>query len=153
MEAETKTPEEDMNREEAIDSEDELTGLKNKISELEKEAAGKELKINGLEIKLADITGQQKDTQNRLANAVNSYRTLVTGNNTEIPAELITGDNIEEIDNSLAKAKLLVGKIRQGLESEITESRIPGGAPVRSEPDISGLSPIEKIKYAMNRSK
>lgn len=139
MEVETKTPEENTNREEAVDSEDELTGLKSKIGVLEKEAAGKELKINGLET--------------RLAGAVNSYRMLITGNNTEIPAELITGDSIEEIDNSLVKAKLLVGKIRQGLESEIAAAHIPGGAPVRSEPDISGLSPIEKIKYAMNKSK
>ena len=48
-------------------------------------------------------------------------------------------------------AKILVNKIRQGLEGEISAARIPGGAPVRSEPDISGLSPIEKIKYAMGR--
>jgi hypothetical protein len=53
----------------------------------------------------------------------------------------------------MIKAKLLVGKIRQGLESEIAATRIPGGAPVRIEPDISELSPIEKIKYAMNKSK
>jgi hypothetical protein len=153
LEVETKTPEENMKREETVENENELTGLKSKIGELEKEAAGKDLKINGLEAKLADIAGRQKETQDRLANAINSYRTLITGNNTEIPAELITGDSIEEIDSSMIKAKLLVGKIRQGLESGIAATRIPGGAPVRSEPDISGLSPIEKIKYAMNRSK
>lgn len=153
MEIEMKTPEDNLNQEETVESENELTGLKSKIGELEKEAAGKELKINGLETKLVDMAGQQKETQNRLAYAVNSYRTLITGNNAEIPAELITGDSIEEIDSSLVKAKLLVGKIRQGLESELAATRIPGGAPVRSEPDISGLSPIEKIKYAINKSK
>ncbi len=153
MEAETKTPEENINREEPVDSENELNGLKSKIGVLEKEASGKELKINGLETRLADIVEQQKETQNRLANAVNSYRTLITENNSEIPAELITGDSIEEIDGSLVKAKLLVGKIRQGLESQIAAARIPGGAPVRSDPDISGLSPIEKIKYAMNKGR
>ena len=151
MEAETKTPEENLNQEET--GENELSGLKSKIGQLENEASGKELKINGLEKKLSDISREQKETQDRLADAVNSYRALVTGNNVEIPAELITGGSIEEIDSSLVKAKLLVGKIRQGLESEIASVRIPGGAPVRSEPDISGLSPIEKIKYAMNASK
>ncbi len=153
MEVETKTPEENMNREETVDSEDELTELKNKIGELEKEAAGKDLKINGLETKLTDMAGQQKETQGRLATAVNSYRTLITSNNADIPSELISGDSIEEIDGSLVKAKLLVGKIRQGLESEVAAARIPGGAPVRSEPDISELSPIEKIKYAMNKGR
>ena len=151
MEAETKTPEENINREETGENENELSGLKSRIGQLENEASGKELKINGLEKKLSDISREQKETQDRLATAVNSYRTLITGNNSEIPAELISGDSIEEIDSSLVKAKLLVGKIRQGFESEIASARIPGGAPVRSEPDISGLSPIEKIKYAMNR--
>jgi hypothetical protein len=153
MEIETKTPEENLNREDGVESEDESTGLKNKIGELEKEAAGKELKISGLEIKLADAAEQQKEAQGRLAAAVNSYRALITSHNADVPPELITGDSIEEIDGSLTKAKLLVGKIRQGLESEIAAARIPGGAPVRSEPDISGLSPIEKIKYSMNKGK
>jgi hypothetical protein len=77
LEVETKTPEEIMNQEEAVKSEDELTSLKSKIGELEKEAAGKELRINGLEAKLADIAGRQKETQDMLANAINSYRTLI----------------------------------------------------------------------------
>ena len=153
MEEETKTTGENVNQEETDENGNELSGLKSRIGELENEASGKELKINGLETKLADISREQKETQDRLADAVNSYRTLITVNNTEIPAELIAGGSIEEIDSSLVKAKLLVGKIRQGLESEIAATRVPGGAPVRSEPDISNLSPIEKIKYAMNRSK
>ncbi|MDD4924154.1 MAG: hypothetical protein PHF74_04890 [Dehalococcoidales bacterium] len=151
MEAETKIQEETMNQEEAESSENELSGLKIKLGELEKASAGKELKINLLEQKLNEISKQQKETENRLSTAVNSYRALITGNNAGIPDELIKGDTIEEIDGSLVKAKILVNRIKQGLESEIAATRIPGGAPVRSEMDISGLSPIEKIKYAMGR--
>ncbi len=151
MEAETMTPEENTKPQEENGSENELDGLKTKVGELEKEATAKELKINMLEQKLTEISKQQKETGNRLSIAVNSYRNLISANNTEIPAELISGNSIEEIDNSLMSAKLLVNKIRQGLEGEISAARIPGGAPVRGELDISGLSPIEKIKYAMGR--
>jgi hypothetical protein len=151
LEAETMTPEENTKPQEENGSENELDGLKTKVGELEKEATAKELKINMLEQKLTEISKQQKETGNRLSIAVNSYRNLISANNTEIPAELISGNSIEEIDNSLMSAKLLVNKIRQGLEGEISAARIPGGAPVRGELDISGLSPIEKIKYAMGR--
>ena len=151
MEEEIKKQEENMNQEEAENSENESEGLKNKLGALEKESAGRELKINELERKLSDASKKHKETENSLANAVNSYRTLITGNNAEIPAELIHGKSIQEIDNSLMSAKILVNKIRQGLESEVSATRIPGGAPVRGEPDISGLSPIEKIKFAMER--
>jgi chromosome segregation ATPase len=151
LEAETITQEENTEPQEEDSSENELDGLKNRVGELEKEATAKELKINMLEQKLTEISKQQKETGNRLSIAVNSYRNLITADNAEIPAELISGNSIEEIDNSLMSAKLLVNKIRQGLEGEISAARIPGGAPVRGELDISGLSPIEKIKYAMGR--
>jgi uncharacterized coiled-coil protein SlyX len=151
MEEETKTQKENTVEEEAENTGNEPDGLKAKIGELEKAAAEKDLTINGLEQKLAEAGTRQKETDNRLAAAVHSYRALITGNNTEIPAELITGGSIEEIDVSLVKAKTLVARIRQGLENETAATRIPGGAPVRTEADISGLSPIEKIKYAIGR--
>ena len=86
MEAETMTQEENTEPQEEESSVNELDGLKNKVGELEKTPAGKELKINVLEQKLAEISKQQKETGNRLSIAVNSYRNLITANNTEIPA-------------------------------------------------------------------
>ena len=151
MEREIIKQEENMTQEEAAGSESDSDCLKNKLGELEKASAGRELKINVLEQKLTEISKQHKETQNRLSTAVNSYKSLIIDNNADIPAELINGNSIEEIDNSLMSAKMLVNKIRQGLESEVSATRIPGGAPVRGEPDISGLSPIEKIKFAMGR--
>ncbi len=151
MEEEIRTPEENVNREEAAESENETDGLTAKIEELQKTATEKDLKINELEKRISDLSKKHKETESRLADAVNSYRTMITVNNAEIPAELITGDSIEEIDGSLVQAKILVNRIKQGLESEIAATRIPGGAPVRGDLDISGLSPIEKIKYAMGR--
>jgi hypothetical protein len=153
LENETKIQEETINPQEAENSDNESGELTAKIEGLRKVAAEKDCIINVLEQNLSEVMKQQKETDSKLAFAVNSYKKMITGNNADIPAELISGDSIEEIDNSLAMARILVNKIRQGLEGEISAARIPGGAPVRGEPDIAGLSPIEKIKYAMGKSK
>lgn len=151
MEAETKTHENITNHEEAESSEKGTGELTLRIEQLQQAATEKDCVINVLEQNLSEVMKQQKESDSRLASAVNSYMKMIRENNADIPAELINGSSIEEIDNSLAMARILVGKIRQGLESEISAARIPGGAPVRGEPDIAGLSPIEKIKYAMGR--
>jgi molybdopterin converting factor small subunit len=47
------------------------------------------------------------------------------------------------------KAKTLVNRVKQGLEAEITAGKVPAGAPIRTPPDLSALSPREKINYAI----
>ena len=84
-----------------------------------------------------------------MAEAVASYKTLVAQLNPEVLEELITGDTIEVINQSLEKAKTLISRVRQGLEAEITAGKVPAGAPVRTPPDLSALSPREKINYAI----
>jgi len=67
----------------------------------------------------------------------------------EVLEELITGDSVESINESLNKAQTLVSRVRQGLETEITLAKVPTGAPERTSPDLSSLSPREKIQYAL----
>ena len=67
----------------------------------------------------------------------------------DVPEELIAGDSIEAIADSLTSAKELVTKIRKGMEAEISLARVPIGAPERAAPDLSALSPREKIQYAI----
>jgi hypothetical protein len=63
--------------------------------------------------------------------------------------ELISGDTIEAVNESLEKAKNLIGRVRQGIETEISRARVPAGAPERRPPDLSALSPSEKILYGI----
>jgi len=84
---------------------------------------------------------------------VSAYLSLVIEANPEVPPELITGDSIEAINDSLATAKNLVAKVRQGLETEATRLRVPAGAPARTLPDFSALSAREKIQYAIGGNK
>ena len=84
--------------------------------------------------------------------AVAAYKNAVGQANPAVPGELITGDTIEAIDNSLLGAKTLVDQVRTAIEAEIAAGRVPAGAPVRTEPDLSTLSPREKIQYAITKS-
>ena len=74
---------------------------------------------------------------------------LVVQANPGVPAELITGDTIEEVNVSLKNAQAIVDRVRQEMEAEASKTKIPAGAPQRTPPDLSALSPREKIKYAI----
>ena len=127
----------------------ELASRDRQVSRLEQAIADKDSQINNLKQSLTESDEQQKRLSDSLAQAVASYRSLVISANPEVPEELITGDTIEAINQSLIKAKKLVSQVRQGLEAEAMQARFPSGAPVRTPPDLSALSPKEKIQYAM----
>ena len=129
--------------------EEELASKDRQIAELEQAIAQKDSRITDLEQSLAAAVGRQQELEEGLSQTVNGYRAAVAGANPEIPEELISGETTEAIDESLASAKKLVSRVKQGLEAEAMQSRFPGGAPVRTALDTSALSPKEKIKYAI----
>jgi chromosome segregation ATPase len=133
-----------------VEKEERLVKTNERIAELEQAIADKDGEINALKGKEAELGEKLTTTENFLADAVSSYRGIVIKTNQNVPEELIGGNNIEAVDESLEKAKVLVDKVRQGLENEVSLSRIPSGAPERTSPDLSGFSPREKIQQAMN---
>lgn len=120
----------------------ELALKDSRISELEQAVADRDSQLAALNQSLAEL-------ETRLSQAVASYRALVVKANPAVPAELISGDSVEEIDQSLANAQVLVDRVRQELEVEIAAAKIPAGAPLRTPLDFSALSPKEKIQYAI----
>ena len=99
-------------------------------------------KLSALDDSLSQLNGN-------LSQAVSSYRALVVKSNPWVLEELITGDTVEAINQSLENANTLISKVRQGLEEEVSRARVPAGAPQRTPLDLSALSPREKIQYAM----
>ncbi len=93
------------------------------------------------------------NVRNSLAQAVSSYRVLVVQSNPGILDEFITGDSVEVINQSLENARTLTSRVKQGLEAETAMTRVPAGAPQRTSPDLSALSPREKIQYAIGGNK
>ena len=116
-----------------------------KITELEAVVAERDEKLGALNESLSQLNSS-------LSRAVSSYKALVVKSNPGILEELITGDTVEAIDQSVENANVLISRVRQGLEEEASRIRIPAGAPQRTLPDLSALSPREKIQYAIKRS-
>ena len=127
-----------------------------KITELESLVAqkGEELteansRITELEQAASESVEKFKAISDSLAEALASYKAMVVQANPEVPEELISGDSIESVNESLGKAKAMISQVRQGLEAEIQAAKIPVGAPQRTPPDLSALSPREKIQYGI----
>ena len=109
-----------------------------------------------LETELAEARAivEQRDAEvetlrHQLASATARYREALLASAPEVPAELVTGATPEEVEASLAQAKGMVERIRSHIEAQLAEQRVPTGSPIRSAPDLSALSPTEKIAYAL----
>ena len=130
---------------------EELTKANARLIEFEQVVAGKDSEIATLKQAETELEERLTTVSNSLVEAVASYKTMVAQANPEIIEELISGDTIESINESLDKAKTLVSKVRQGVETEISLAKVPAGAPERTSPDLSALSPREKIQYAIGK--
>jgi len=124
----------------------------------EVERLGEELKsqkevVAELEQQLAAQGEELGRLREELAIAVAKYRHMVLAAAPEVPEEMVKGETIEEIDASLTSARSLVERVRRRLEAEVEAGRVPAGAPPRSAPDLSALSPGEKIAYALARQR
>ncbi len=128
---------------------EELTKANARIIELEQTVANLDNEVASLKQTIAESEEKLTTINHSLAEAVASYKALVVQFNPEVLGELVTGDTIEAINESLEEAKTLISRVRQGLEAEITAGKVPAGAPVRTPPDLSALSPREKINYAI----
>jgi chromosome segregation ATPase len=122
------------------------------IARLEQTLASKESEVAALKQSLAEAERKLADLGEALAQAVASYKALVVQANPGVLAELITGNTVEEVNESLKNAQALVDRVRQEMEAEISKTRIPAGAPQRVPLDLSALSPREKIQYAIRGS-
>ena len=128
---------------------EELTRTNARLTELEEVIAGKDGEIADLKQTGEELEERLTTLNSSLAESGASYKAMVVQANPEVIGELISGDTIESINESLDEAKALVSKVRQGIETEISLAKVPAGAPERTSPDLSALSPREKIQYAI----
>ena len=129
----------------------ELETGNNRITELEMAVSEKDSEIATLKQTVVDDNQKFEALNESLSQAVAAYKTLVVKANPGVIEELITGNTMTEINQSVENAKTLISKVRGGIEQEIASSRVPAGAPQRTAPDLSALSPREKIQYAIRR--
>ena len=119
------------------------------ITRLEQSLAGKDNELAALKQAASEAGKKSVELENALAQAVSSYRAMVIESNPGVLAELITGDTIDEVNESLKNARALIDKVKQEMEAEVSRTKVPAGAPQRAPLDLSVLSPRDKIQYAI----
>ncbi len=132
---------------------EELARVKARLTELEQTLVAKDSEVAAVKQSQSELEARLTTLNGSLAEAVTAYKTMVVQANPEVVAELVTGDTIESVNESLGKAKVLISKVKQGMEAEISLARVPAGAPERTLPDLSALSSREKIQYAIGGRK
>ena len=120
-----------------------------RIADIEKAIAEKDGEINAARQLLDKADRDSAGIAEQLQRAVAAYKELAVQANQGPVAEMIKGNTIEEIKESVASARALVEKVKQEIGAENARVRVPAGAPQRIAPDLSTLSPREKIIYGM----
>jgi hypothetical protein len=87
----------------------------------------------------------------QLREAVLRYREARLAASPHVPPELVSGESIEEVDERFREAERIVSQLRRRLEEEAQSRPFPLGAPPRRPPDLSALSPLEKIRRGLRR--
>ena len=122
--------------------EESLGMLNSRIAELE---GGLKEADEANRIAYAEVAGL-KESQ---AQAVESYLGLARAANPQVPAALIAGTTIEEIDASCEKGRGLVEAVRKSVLEEAAAKaaavKVPAGAPARGGISTEGMTAREKI--------
>jgi predicted RNase H-like nuclease (RuvC/YqgF family) len=127
----------------------ELESSQAAIAELEQALAARDAEVAVLNQSLEEARKAVDELGKSLPEAVAAYKGLVVQANPGVPVEMIAGDSIAAINESLGSARTLVERVRREIEAEAARTRIPAGAPQRTPPDMSALSAREKIQYAL----
>lgn len=158
-----------MSNEELTQVQEELASTQAEFEQLQVAAADREARAAQLETQLSELREEMAQTRGRaqareqelgeqaralegqVQSAAQRYRELALEQAPELPAELVAGETVEEVDAALQRARETVSKVRGHLESQAQADRVPVGAPPRSEPDLSALSAEEKIRYGLEQ--
>lgn len=143
-------------------TQEELTSARAELERLQETAADSEARAAHVESQLtqaneeielarSESEAREQDLTAQLQSAADRYRGLALEQAPELPAELVSGATVAEVDEALQRARETVSKVRGHLESQAQAGKVPVGAPPRSEPDLSGLSTEEKISYGLQQ--
>ena len=100
---------------------------------------------------LAALREQVEALQASLKAAASKYRDALLASKPEVPPDLVSGETVEEVDQQLEVGLRMIAQLRSHLESQAQAMRVPTGAPARRAPDLSALSPAEKIVHGLSQ--
>lgn len=115
------------------------------------EAAALRAEVKSARDEATTLRGQVEASQARERADAARYRELVMRADPSLPEELIAGENVEAVEASVLAAREVVGRVRSHIEAQAQSSRVPAGAPARGAPDVSSLTPEQKIRFGLER--
>jgi chromosome segregation ATPase len=131
-----------------------MDSLQSAVADAEARAATGRDRLAALQGELETIRGENERLGARLRESAIKYRDARLAASPEIPSDLVTAEEVEEIEGQLAAAERVVSEMREKMERERRRETppVPAGAPVRRAPDFSGLPPAEKIRVGLQES-
>jgi hypothetical protein len=127
-------------------------------AEIEALIAQKDATIAELQAQLNELNKAKEATAGELnqlkdvhSKAVSKYLDAVRLANSELPADVIAGSTIDEIDASVQKAIAIAESVKKAIEAQAREATVPAGAPARGGISVEGLSPREKIAAGLQQ--
>ncbi len=138
-------------------TEDALSERDRRLSGLEEALGQRDARIAHLEAALgeAEDAAKRRDEEMegvnaRLAQAVELYRVSLLASEPDVPEDMVQGSTVEVVQESLARVRQMVEQVRGRMEARASLERTPLGVPARSAPDLSALSPQEKILVGLS---
>lgn len=130
-----------------------VDSLQAAVADAEARAATHNDRITALQGELEAARADSERLGARLRESALKYREARLAASPDIPPELVTSEELEEIDEQLAAAEQVVSEMRERVEKERRRESppIPAGSPVRRAPDYSQLPPGEKIKLGLQQ--
>ena len=110
----------------------------------------RDARISELESAVQSRVEEVEAVNARLAQAVELYRASLLASEPDVPEDMVQGATVEAVQESLERARQMVAQVRGRLEAQASTERTPLGAPARSSPDLSALSPQEKILMGLS---
>ena len=139
------------------DIEEQLADSRAQIEALQASAADAEARAATARSDLTEAREALSSAQTTIREAAAKYRAAVLASAPDIPEDLVPeAEDIAEIDRGIEAARRVVGRVREKMEEETADQaralRVPAGAPVRRAPDISALSPEDKIRLGLQQA-
>lgn len=127
--------------------------LKEALAEKSALADSQEQELSTLRTAGAAAEERIAELSGNLTEAISKYKDRLYSANPELLENMITGETIQEIDESLGSALLLVDKVKAHVAEQSKAVNVPAGSPERTgTPDFIGaMSAKEKIAYAIGK--
>jgi len=130
-----------------------VDSLQAAVADAEARAATHSDRIAALQGELDAARADSERLGAHLRDSALKYREARLAASPHIPPELVTSEELGEIDEQLAAAERVVSQMRERVEKERRQESppVPAGSPVRRAPDYSQLPPGEKIKLGLQQ--